>query len=339
MSAKRSAPTPVLIGSTRFSTAAVATAASTALPPLSMIRSPAWAASGWLVVTMAWGAMTSARLCARQPTARSPRTASHAGALRSAEHGDMSGAVCAKAQAGRRAAAIAAAPQARCKALAMEVPSNMQGESLPALTGRLAERLYQPRDQAKEACGLLLGHPNASLLDHLVGNGQQRWRHRKIDRSRGMQVDDELEFGRLHHRQVGRLLALKDAPGIDPDLAILVQDVRAVAHQAAGFGKDAIVIDRRHNVARCENRELEPAVVERRTVIDQNALETVFHEACKGRVDLTIAARLESLDVEPDGGCRRLHGLETRLAADGVRIDQHGKTLGVWDDLVQQPEP
>src|SRR5262245_13263331 len=80
MIANRSPPTPVFIGSTRLSTAAVATAASIALPPFIMICSPACAASGWLVVTMPWVAMTSARLWAAQPSARSPRTAAQAGA-------------------------------------------------------------------------------------------------------------------------------------------------------------------------------------------------------------------------------------------------------------------
>jgi hypothetical protein len=68
-----------------------------ALPPPSIIRNPAWAASGWLVVTMPCGAMTSARLCARQPSERSPRTASHAGALASPTHADKGGIACAKA--------------------------------------------------------------------------------------------------------------------------------------------------------------------------------------------------------------------------------------------------
>jgi hypothetical protein len=70
----------VFIGSTRLSTAADATAASMALPPFIMICRPACAASGWLVVTMPCEAMTSARLCAAQPSARSPRTAVQAAA-------------------------------------------------------------------------------------------------------------------------------------------------------------------------------------------------------------------------------------------------------------------
>jgi hypothetical protein len=44
---------------------------------------------------MACGAITSARLCARQPSARSPRTASHAGAFTSPTHADNGGVACA----------------------------------------------------------------------------------------------------------------------------------------------------------------------------------------------------------------------------------------------------
>src|SRR5215470_6310033 len=74
MMAKRSPPTPTIIGSTTLSTAAEATAASTALPPCWRMRSPACDASGWLVTTIPRRAMTSDRLCASHPSARSPRT-------------------------------------------------------------------------------------------------------------------------------------------------------------------------------------------------------------------------------------------------------------------------
>ena len=70
-----SPPIPALPGSTTFSAAAVATAASKALPPFSRICSPACAAIGWLVATMPLRASTSDRVCGSQPLARSPRTA------------------------------------------------------------------------------------------------------------------------------------------------------------------------------------------------------------------------------------------------------------------------
>src|ERR1700733_432898 len=109
MTAKRAPARPVFIGSTTFSTAAVATAASMALPPFIRIWRPACAASGWLVATMPCWAITSARPWAAQPTALSPLTASQAGGLGSALQTDSSGIVWATAAAGHRAKANAAA--------------------------------------------------------------------------------------------------------------------------------------------------------------------------------------------------------------------------------------
>src|SRR5258706_8622420 len=85
MMAKRSPPMPTFIGSIKLSTAAVATAASIALPPLRKISRPAWAASGWLVLTMPFRPTTSDRLWASQPSALSPRTALQAGGLAAPE--------------------------------------------------------------------------------------------------------------------------------------------------------------------------------------------------------------------------------------------------------------
>src|SRR5262249_21606761 len=50
----------------------------------------------------------------------------------------------------------------------------------------------------------------ASSLDHLVSAGEQRRRHVKAKRLRGVEVDHQLVLGRRLHRKVGRLLALKD---------------------------------------------------------------------------------------------------------------------------------
>src|SRR6056297_1920817 len=60
-SANTSPPRPVLVGSTTLSAAAVATAASKALPPSRNNWTPASAASGWLVATRPLGAWTVER--------------------------------------------------------------------------------------------------------------------------------------------------------------------------------------------------------------------------------------------------------------------------------------
>src|SRR6185312_16097609 len=75
MMANMSPARPTFMGSTKLSVAAMATAASTALPPFLRMSRPTWAARGWLVVTMPLRAMVSERPWASHPSARSPRTA------------------------------------------------------------------------------------------------------------------------------------------------------------------------------------------------------------------------------------------------------------------------
>ena len=48
-------------------------------------------------------------------------------------------------------------------------------------------------------------------------------------------VDDELDFARLHDRQVRGLSAVEDATGIDANLAIPIHSAGSVAHQPTGF--------------------------------------------------------------------------------------------------------
>src|SRR5215467_5830146 len=150
MIANRSPPAPVFIGSTRLSMAAVATAASMALPPFIMICRPACAASGWLVVTMPCVAMISARLCAAQPSARSPRTAAQAAARGSLLQTDIGGPDW--AHAGEEAASTTAAPiAAHARVVAYPMASSRAAAFLELCSKLLLEQLRAGGQQIQDS--------------------------------------------------------------------------------------------------------------------------------------------------------------------------------------------
>jgi hypothetical protein len=49
---------------------------------------------------------------------------------------------------------------------------------------------------------------NCNLFDHLVGGREQHWWHVETESLRGFKVDDQIELGWLHHREVGWVFTL-----------------------------------------------------------------------------------------------------------------------------------
>jgi hypothetical protein len=60
----------------------------------------------------------------------------------------------------------------------------------------------------------------ASSFDHLVGAGEQSGWDFDADRLRGLEVNDQLELGRLQDGQFGRLGTVENAARVDASLAI-----------------------------------------------------------------------------------------------------------------------
>ncbi len=74
-------------------------------------------------------------------------------------------------------------------------------------------------------------------------------RHRKPERLRGLEVDDQLEPRRLLDRQISRLGAFEDLSGVNAGLAKDSGKARSIADQTAGSREFAQVIDRRNGSA------------------------------------------------------------------------------------------
>src|SRR5215472_18522485 len=66
------------------------------------------------------------------------------------------------------------------------------------------------------------------LFDHFVGDGEHAWRNGETECLRGFQVDHQIELSRLHHRQIGGLLALENPSGKNSSLPAHIGKADAV---------------------------------------------------------------------------------------------------------------
>src|SRR5215469_17260324 len=79
--------------------------------------------------------------------------------------------------------------------------------------------------------GGLHGHS----FDHFIGASQDRLWDREPECLCSIEIDDEIEQCRLHHREVSGLISVEHPPDIGADLTVYPGEAWAVANQSASI--------------------------------------------------------------------------------------------------------
>src|SRR5260370_34957814 len=87
---------------------------------------------------------------------------------------------------------------------------------------------------------------------------QERLRDREAERLRGLEVDDELEFGRQLHRQFAGFGALEDEIDVRGCSAVEIGQIDAVGNKTSGRREDPIWVDSRQLMPSRQREERVP---------------------------------------------------------------------------------
>src|SRR5215470_3213535 len=94
------------------------------------------------------------------------------------------------------------------------------------------------------------------LLDHLISAGQERRRNGQAERLGSLEVDHQLEFPRLLHRQVARLSALQNSVDIDGGTPPYMRAIWTIAQQASPLHPESVRIHSWQLCLRCQRDNL-----------------------------------------------------------------------------------
>src|SRR5262245_20538379 len=180
--------------------------------------------------------------------------------------------------------------------------------------------------------------PIAASLDHLVGAGEQRGRDFEAKRAGGGQIDDQLKLARLLYRQVGWLSTLEDFAGVDADLTVRFRRARSVTHEAASFRILAYIVDGWNRMSCRQCGKLETPAGKERIGPYHERVGSIANKRSEGSLDLATVARLNNVDLQPDGGrcCGQIPSCRLRLR--NAWIDKQADTHGSGNQFMQQPQ-
>ena len=155
-----------------------------------------------------------------------------------------------------------------------------------------------------------------------MGNDHcRKWRG-EAKRLGGLEIDDQLKLRRLQHRQVGGLLALENPASVDADLTVRIRGAGSVAHQAAGLGVLAQLINRRNFVACSKSRQSIAGEKEMRTTSDDQYACSLPNSGRECRFEVPFTPNRRKPDRYPNTTCRCLQLLHLKLHRVTGRVSE-----------------
>jgi hypothetical protein len=129
--------------------------------------------------------------------------------------------------------------------------------------------------------------------------GEDRRRQRKAELLRGLQIDDQLECGRLLDRQIRGLFAAENPSGIDASLAEERRQVGAIADQATGGSVFTYRINRRNGLARCQRHNLLAAAEEEGVGTKEKGASVQLDKGRESIIDLGFVGGFQDMKPHP----------------------------------------
>src|SRR5262245_8330083 len=146
------------------------------------------------------------------------------------------------------------------------------------------------------AATIRLSQQHSCSLHHLVGEGEELWRHFEPEGPCGLEVDQEFKFGGLHDREVRRPLALENATCVDATLSKCLTGVGTIRHQAAGQRELALNSHGREMIASSECDDLIQSAEQKRIGGNGERADFLLDESRKGGLQLAIGGGSEHKD-------------------------------------------
>src|SRR6266446_5003584 len=177
----------------------------------------------------------------------------------------------------------------------------------------------------------------SASLYNLIRAPQHRRRDRQPNRLRGLEIDDQLELGRLLDREVGGVDAFEDLVHVGGRAPLQVENVRAIDHETAG-----LPVLRRPSMYRWEapvHRELcdlSSLSCEERVRENQERARPLPGHRREGTVDLLGVPRLQGLKPHPQDPSGSLRLSQEECAPRIGRMPKEGHPRDLGNQLPEQ---